>query len=273
MDDKSVKYVEKYIHFLDKISYIPALCVSIIFFIFFLEILVNPFNWIFLSSTYLLGSIIGFLLYIYDKNHISPKIQNEQFNQVILDSLCWGIIGCIFHGTGIFILIKGLLILFYNIDEDFLNSNDKKKDNRLNFRLKLYSSLNSISSLAGLVIILLVFYNLGISVMLNVFEQLVIGNFQVLFEPFYICLIISVIVLLFDHSNDEFFKATLDPNPKIGAKDLIKGIIGCSFYAASIFILFRGIILVSLPEYKKNKSHIRSEKRKEGLVKYSNSKN
>jgi len=273
MDDKSVEYVKKSIHFLDKISYIPALSVSIIFFIFFLEILVNPFNWIYLSSTYLLGSIIGFSLYIYDKNHISPKIYNEEYNSIILDALCWGIIGCIFHGAGIFILFKGLLILYYNINEDILNSKDKKKEDRLNFSIKLYSSLNSISSLAGLVIILLVFYNLGISIILNVFEQLVIGNYRVLFGPFFIFLIISVTILLFDHNNEEFFKATLDRNPKEGAKDIIKGIIGCSFYAASILILFRGIILVSLPEYRKNQSHIKREKRENRLVKYSNSKN
>ena len=273
MDDKSVEYVKKSIHLLDKISYIPALSVSIIFFIFFLEILVNPFNWIFLSSTYLLGSIIGFLLYIYDKNYISPKIYNEEYNNIILDALCWGIIGCIFHGTGIFILFKGLLILFYNINENILNSKDKKKEYRQNFRIKLYSSLNSISSFAGVVIILLVFYNLGISVMLNVFEQLVIGNYRVFFEPFYIFLIVSVIILIFDHNNEEFFKTNLDLNPKIGAKDLIKGILGCSFYATNIFILFRGIILVSLPDYKKNKGHIRSEKRKKRLELYSNSKN
>jgi len=273
MDDKSVEYVKKSIHFLDKISYVPALSVSIIFFIFFLEILVNPFNWIYLSSTYLLGSIIGFLLYIYDKNFISPKIDNEEFKQIILDAFCWGIIGCVFHGTGILILLKGLLILFYNIDEDILNSKDKKKENRQNFSLKLYSSLNSIASFGGIVIILLVFYNLGISVMLNVFEQLVIGNYRVLFEPFYIFLIVSVIILIFDHNNEEFFKPILDLDPKGGVKDLIKGILGCSFYAANIFILFRGIILVSLPDYKKDKSHIKSEKRKSKLVFYSNSKN
>ncbi|MFX0082410.1 MAG: hypothetical protein ACFE94_11740 [Candidatus Hodarchaeota archaeon] len=273
MDNKSVEYVKKFIHFFDKISYIPPLCVSIIFFIFFLEILVNPFDRIHLFSTYLLGSIIGFLLYNYDKNYISPRIYNEEFDHIILDAMCWGIIGCIFHGTGIFILIKGFLILICKIDEDFLNTTDKKKENRINFSLKLYNSLNSISSLAGLVIILFVFYYLGISVILNVFNQLVIGNFQILFEPFYICLIISVIIILFDHSNDEFFNVSLDLNLKVGSKDLIKGIIGCCFYAASIFILFRGITLIFLPEHKKNISHMRSMIKEDGLVIYSNSIN
>jgi hypothetical protein len=260
MDEKSVEYIKKSIHFLDKISYIPALSVSIIFFIFFLEILVNPFNWIFLSSTYLLGFLIGFLLYIYDKNFISPRIDNEEYNQIILDALCWGIIGCIFHGIGIFILLKGLLILYYNIDEEILKRKDMKKEGRQNFSLKLYNSLNSISSFGGVLIILLVFYNIGISVILNVFEQLVIGNYRVLFEPFYIFLIISVITLMFDHNNEESFKPTLNLNPKGGVKDLIKGILGCSFYAASIFLLLRGIIVVSFPESKKNIRHVGTEK-------------
>ena len=270
MYDKSAEYVRKSIHFLDKISYIPALFVSIIFFIFFLEILVNPFNWIYLSSTYLLGSFIGFLLYNYDKNYISPLIQNEEFDGIILNALFLGIVGSVFHGTGIFILIKGLLILFYKINEDFLTSKYKKKNYRQDFSLKLYNSLNSISSIAALMIIMLVFYKLGISVILNVFDQLIIGNFQILFEPFYIYLIISVIIVVFDHSNEEFFKDTLDFSPKVGGKDLIKGILSCCFYAAGIFILFRGIVLISLPEQNKNISHIRSKKREEGLVINSN---
>jgi len=221
MYDKSAEYVRKSIHFLDKISYIPALFVSIIYFIFFLEILVNPFDWIYLSSTYLLGSFIGFLLYNYDKNYISPLIHNEEFDDIILDALCWGIVGCIFYGTGIFILIKGLLILFYKINEDFLIIKDKKKNYRQNFSLKLYSSLNSISSIAALVIIMLVFYKLGVSVILNLFDQLIIGNFQILFEPFYIYLIISIIIVVFDHSNEEFFKDTLDLSPKVGGKVIV----------------------------------------------------
>ena len=62
----------------------------------------------------------------------------------------------------------------------------------------------------------------------------------------------------------------MDLNPKSGSKDIIKGIISCCFYAGGIFILFRGILLVSLPEPKKIKNTIRSNKQEEDLVIYSN---
>jgi hypothetical protein len=270
MDDKIVEYIRKAIYFLDKISYIPALSISILFFIFFLEIFVNPFDWISLCSIYLLGSFIGFLIFTYDRNHISHKIENEEFDQIVLDALCWGILGTIFHGIGIFILIKGLLVLIYIVDENFLSDKHKKKETRLEIGLKLYSSLNSLSRLAGLVIILLVFYRLGISILLNVFDQIYLGNFQALFQPFIICFVISVIVLLFDHDNEQFAIHNMNINPDIGSKDLIKGILGCCFYASGIFILFRGIIGISFQEERKNKSQIRSEKKIESFVIYSN---
>ncbi len=270
MNDKSVEYIKKSIHFLDKISYIPALSVSIIFFIFFLKILVNPFDWIYLSSTYLLGSIIGFLFFIYDKNYISPMIYNEEFDYILLDALCLGIIGCIFHGIGIILLIKGVFILILNIDKDFLSNTNEKNIYHQNLRLNLYYSLSSISSRAGLVIIMMVFYYQGISLILNVFNQLIIGNFQIIFESFYIFLIISVLILIFDHNNEELVNGISDLNAKLGGKELIKGILACCFYATGIFILFRGIILISFPEDKVDLSYNKIKKKEKDLVIYSN---
>jgi len=270
MNDKTVENIRKLIHFLDKISYIPALSISILFFIFFLEIFISPFDWISLCSIYLLGSLIGFLIFTYDRNYISQKIENEEFDQIVLDALCWGIIGSIFHGIGIFILIKGLLILAYIVDENFLSDKHIKKENRLKIGLILYSSLNSFSKLAGLVIVLLVFYTFGISILLNVFDQIYLGNFQVLFQPFVICFVISGIVLLLDHDTEQFAIYNMNLNLNTGSKDLVKGILGCCFYASGIFILFRGIIGISFQEERKNKSQIRSEKKIENFVIYSN---
>ena len=269
MDKGSLENINKFIYFVDKISYIPALSVSIIFFVFYLEILVNPFDWLNLSSTYLLGAIIGFSIYSYDKNRISTKIHNEEYDHIILDAFCWGIIGCLFHGTGILILIKSLAIIYYKHGEITLSNKDVIKRRDLNIEINLYNSINTLASLAGFVIILLVFYNLGIISFITIITQVATGNLQTLFDPFFIFLITATMILLFDYGSDEFFKINSNYNSKAGTKDLIKGVIGCCFYGAGIFILFRGIIIVFLPENKKPLKKSESAKKVKDVVIYS----
>ncbi len=252
MNKIKLEKLNKFIFFLDKISYIPALSVSVIFLLFSFEILINLLDWIDLFSTYLLGALIGFLIYNYDKNKISPKINNQEYDNILLDTFCWGIIGCIFHGTGILILVKSIAIIYYRYGEITLRTKEVMKQRDLYLEIKFYDSLNALASMAGFVIILLVFYNVGIKSIITTFTQVVSGNFQVLFDPFIVFLLAAVVILLFDHKNKEFLDIGIYYDSKVKTNDLIKGIIGCCFYGSGVFVLLRGIILVLLPENKKS---------------------
>ncbi|MFX1325016.1 MAG: hypothetical protein ACFE8N_08665, partial [Promethearchaeota archaeon] len=143
----------------------------------------------------------------------------------------------------------------------------EKKHTQLYYNI--YNSISSVSKLAGIVIILLVFYNFGVEILLKAFNQLISGNLQVIFEPFFLGLISLVFILLFEYKKDEFLKYSQFSNPKEGAKDIIKGIIGCWFFAAGIFILLRGVILIILMEPKKSLNKDDSTKKVKDLIIYS----
>ena len=80
--DNLRKKIETSIEFLDRFSYLPFLILSIVFFIFFLQIIVNPFYWKNILSFFFLGSIIGYLLYYYYNQKISPKIILKDLNLI-----------------------------------------------------------------------------------------------------------------------------------------------------------------------------------------------
>ncbi|MHA2475168.1 MAG: hypothetical protein ACXAES_18240 [Promethearchaeota archaeon] len=269
MNKIKLEKLSRFIFFLDKISYIPALSVSIIFLLFSFEILIKPLNWIDLFSTYLLGALIGFLIYNYDKNKISPKINNQEYDNIVLDTFCLGIIGCIFHGTGIIILVKFLAIIYYKYDVITLRNKEVMKRSDLYLEIKLYDSLNSLASMAGFVIISLVLYNVGFNSIINTFTQVVSGNFQVLFDPFIIFLLAAVVILLFNHKNNEFLDIGVYYDSKVGTKDLVTGVIGCCFYGSGIFIMLKGIILVLIHDNKKSYNKGEIVKRVKDKVIYS----
>ncbi|MFW9785499.1 MAG: hypothetical protein ACFFFB_24670 [Candidatus Heimdallarchaeota archaeon] len=269
MDKNQLNKIINLIQFLDKISYIPALSVSIIFFLIFLEIITVPLDWIYLISNFLLGAIISFLIYSYDRNYISKKIKNEEYDQVILDGICWGIIGCLFYGIGVIIFIKGILVIYYNYNEFIIRKSSEIGSKHTQIDYKIYNSISSVSRLAGIVIVLLVFYNFGLEILLLAFNQLIFGNLQVIFEPFFLGLISLVFILLFEYTKDEILKFNQLSNSKEGAKDIIKGIIGCWFYAAGIFILLRGIVLIIIMEHIKSHNKADNAKKVKDLIIYS----
>jgi DNA-directed RNA polymerase subunit RPC12/RpoP len=124
--------LEKIIRILDKISVIPLIIVSIV-------LLFIPFR-------FLLG-VSGILISLYDKKVISKRIRKKDYNKILLDALCLGILGCIIFGTGVILLFKGLMILIYVL-------NESSDESLYNIGLKMKDSLNSISALGGVIIIL-----------------------------------------------------------------------------------------------------------------------
>lgn len=99
--------VEKGILILDRLSSIPVLTITVAFFVFSMQYAINLSNFINFGLIYLLGGLIGTIIYHYDRKHISPKVKTRQYDDVTVDAIC-----CLFYGAGIFILVKGLAIAF-----------------------------------------------------------------------------------------------------------------------------------------------------------------
>ena len=235
MNNKDKTNLEKAIEYLNKFDYIPiilyALAILILSFFYFPFSggIVNVIN----SYLLVLGSI---LVLIYDLSYISPRVQSKNYDEIALDAICYGILGCIFYGSGVILLIKGVLILTHSI------ANHKGGDHKFySYGLKLKNSINYFSAKAGFVLILFVFNNLIIGGFLSyLFSNLflILLNLSFIIIPF-IILIIDLALKKKIHKKNEFSGAYV-----IGI--FIMGAISTAFLSVGIFILIKSLILLLL---------------------------
>ena len=247
LSEKDSSNLDKLIQFLNKISFLPLFFFTFISFGLLVEIVFNLDSWGFILFNRLLPGLIGLSLLIYDVGYITPKIKEKKYNEVLLDSFCWGILGCVLYGTGVIILIQGIFVLIYvMIDQE--NKNLKTYD----YGLLVKNSINNLSSKAGFVIILMGIFNaLSEGIYVPVGDSIPI-NFPFYFQiPIVLLvyvglLIISSIALIIDRRS----RTHIGTKQKFvfgeSVKVIVVGVIGSVFYGASIFILLKGILLFFL---------------------------
>ncbi len=130
LSKKDSTNLNKLIQFLNKISFLPIFIFTIISFGLIFQIAFDLENWRpILFKRGILG-FIGLFLLKYDRAYIAPKIKEQKYNEVFLDSLCWGILACVLYGTGVIILIKGVFIFIYVVS-------DKQNKNFKSFTLSI----------------------------------------------------------------------------------------------------------------------------------------
>ncbi|GAH34275.1 unnamed protein product [marine sediment metagenome] len=243
-DEKKSK-LEKAIKRLNKFDVIPIAILLILVIILNLIFISGGIN-LLISSYLIVGS--GVLIIIYDSKYISPKIKSDSYEDIALDAICYGILGCIIYGTGAILLIKGILI-FINSIKNHESSNHKV----YNFGLKLKDSINNFSAKAGFVIVLLVLYG-TFSGRIDVFflrfqEELlslplvvIIGTLSVIVA----ILLIPISVLIIDSK----LRAKIHEKREFAGRDVLRifilGAIGTAFLNIGIFILLKSILLFLL---------------------------
>jgi len=252
--EESKSKLNKAIKKLDKFTYIPILIFAGISFGLLFLIFFYSDNWInFLVSQLSLG-ICGLLIAIYDINYISAKIDNEQYDEILLDAFCFGILGCIIYGVGVLLLIKGILIIIYRI------LNPKQKTHKVyNFGVNLKNSLNEFSAKAGIVIAFVVLFRFSIndfdakfivsgidfiSQRISTLDQwLIFTIISVILAGF--CLI-PIIILIIDARRRRKIREKQPLSFRDAISTFILGIIGTIFFALGIFILLKGILMFFL---------------------------
>jgi hypothetical protein len=233
--DKDRTNLEKAIEFLNKFDYIPiilyAFTILVLSFFYFRTSggIINVINF------YLLV-LCSVLILIYDLKYISPRVQSKNYNEIALDAICYGILGCIFYGSGVILLIKGILILIHSIV--YQEGDDHKI---YNYGLKLKNSINYFSAKAGFVLVLLVLSELFIGGLLsgifsNPFVFLIDISFIIV--PF-IILIIDLALMAKIHKKNEFTGVDV-----VGI--FIMGAISTAFLSIGIFILIKSLVLLLL---------------------------
>ena len=252
--DKNKSKLSSIILLLNKISYLPLLIFAGIVLGSNLYIIFYPHDWL---LNFIKTLIIGFsalIITVYDINHISPKIKEEKYDDIVLDAFCYGILGCIIFGTGTIMLIKGVFILIHVI------ANPKEEKNKLyHFGLKLKNSINYFSAKAGLIIILFAAINIFENIETNhfipfginfIFERLAglddwLRIIIVVVIIIGFCLI-PLIILVIDLRMKKKIaqKQTFSFGDAIGV--FILGIVGTAIFGIGIFILLKGILLFLL---------------------------
>jgi hypothetical protein len=144
--EKDREKFDNAIQHLNKYASIPVLFVAIIVLFFAVVSILNLVrdassltpqaitDNIFLIIQNIILGTCGLLITVYDIKFISPKIKEKKYNEIVVDSFCWGIVGCVIYGAGFILIIKGVAILIYNI-----------LDNR-HFGYNLKNSLNNFSA-------------------------------------------------------------------------------------------------------------------------------
>ena len=244
LSKKESSTLDKVIQFFNKISFIPIFIFTIISFGLIAAIPIDLDNWAITFVDRFLHGLIGLMLLIYDRAYIAPKVKEKKYNEIFLDSFCWGTLGCILYGTGVIILIKGIFIIFYVIS-DSENKNLRSYD----YGLLAKNSLNYFSAKAGFLIILLAInraFSERIYLDIVTYNYFPFIGFPELLLVFIILLCISLVALLIDNK----IKDKIKEKNKFELHDSIKifflGILGTIFYAAGIFVLLKGILLFFL---------------------------
>jgi len=244
LSKKETSGLDKFIQFLNKISFIPIFIFTIISFGMIAEIAINLDNWFSILTDRILQGLIGLVLLIYDRAYIAPKVKEKKYNEIFLDSFCWGILGCILYGTGVIILIKGIFIIFYVI-----SSSENEDLRSYDYGLLAKNSINYFSAKAGFLIILIAIYRAisdRIYVDIDFYGYFPFIGFPEIVIVFIVLFWISVIALLIDNK----IKGKIKEKNKFELNDSIKifflGILGTLFHAAGIFVLLKGILLFFL---------------------------
>ncbi len=242
MIDKERSSLDKAIKILNRFDYVPIIIFSII------TLILSFFNFrtsggiMLIISSYLIV-FSSLLIIIYDSRFISPKIKSNSYDEITLDAICYGILGCIIYGTGVILLIKGLLIFIYSA-----KNSERGGFKVYQFGLKLKNSLNNFSAKAGFVILLFVLngiYFSGIeisafTIITSFFNDIIL---MLILTSF---IIMSIIVLIIDfklrkkiYNNIEFTGADV-------VRTFILGVLGTVFLSIGIFILLKSILLLIL---------------------------
>ena len=250
MSNKDKTSLEKVIEYMNKFDYIPIILYAFTILVLSFFYFRTPGGIINVINSYLLV-LSSVLILIYDLRYISPRVQSKNYDEIALDAICYGILGCIFYGSGVILLIKGILILVHSIVYH------KAEDHKVyNYGLKLKNSINHFSAKAGFVLVLLVLNDLITGGLLSYLFSIL---FLFLIEFSFV--IIPSIILIIDlslktkiHQKNKFSGAYV-----IGI--FIIGAISTAFLSIGIFILIKSLILLLLFLGKPIDSVIKKEMR------------
>ncbi len=253
------KKLVRAIKIFDKFSYLPFLIFSCFALVGISQIFISYENILPIISNHIMIPIIGLLIVIHDVQYTSRKIKKEEFDDIFLDPLIYGILGLFIFGLSVFILIKGILVvILVSLKGEDVSS--KSYD----LGVKGKKSLNYISTKAGFLILVI-----GISTLfeknLNLWVISLVFNLikeplhfiNIIWLKFMAVGIVSLFLIIIGaiiFAIDKKFREKIDKNDVLELRDNIKiliiGIIGTVFFNIGIIILIKAILMLVLRSSK-----------------------
>ncbi len=239
------------INFFNAIAYLPILIFGIVVFALIPStILSNLSEWgpILVSRGFLVAASLSIALY--DILHILPNVKKANYESIVLDAFCFGILGCVIYGTGVIILIKGFFIII-KVALDKKNTKNKL----YSFGQNVNASLNNFSSLAGVIIIFMLiwsFFDNGIVYAGNFFDTITIDQIVMDFPfvaqviVFFGMIFVACIFLILDISMYDKLRKKSKFTFGDSVKVFIIGVCSTVVFAVGIFILLKGILIFFL---------------------------
>ncbi len=239
------------IKFFNAIAYLPILIFGIVVFARLpFEIFFNLSEWgpILVSRGFLGAASLSIALY--DILHILPNVKKANYESIVLDSFCFGILGCVIYGTGVIILIKGFFIIV-KVALDKKNTKNKL----YSFGQNINTSLNNFSSLAGVIIIFMLiwsFFDYGMVYTGNFFDTITIDQIVMAFPfvaqviVFFGMIFVACIFLILDISMYDTLRKKTEFSFGDSVKFFIIGVCSTVVFAVGIFILLKGILIFFL---------------------------
>lgn len=240
--EKDEGLLEKAIQFLNKLSFIPLIIYSIVIILtIFDDVTYNPAYWIQITVTQLIIGITAFLIFLYDTQYIYPRVKDKVYTGIIADALVMGILGCIIYGTGSILVLKGFFIFIKVIKDP-----EVRQRGFYDFGVKLKNSFNNISAKAGIIIILLGWYEIASYRIVELQYETVLIN---TFHYFILNLVftaISTVVLIIDWSTLKKIKKKQEFTISDAFIVFFLGLLGCIFSVAGLIIIFKAIVIFAL---------------------------
>lgn len=271
--DKAPKEEEKYlptlkkaIRALNEFSYIPILIVSILVYAGVIGIVFNPENWIIILIRQISFGTAGLIITLFDKRKIGKKIKANKFDAAFLETFCLGILGCIIYGSGVIILIKGILLMVHTI---YMKS--QQEHGFYKFMTSMKDSFLKFSSKFGFIILILALHAIVMGteplykeLLLDIKTDFPRANPLLVVFTTFITLFSIAFVSLIIHNKT---KNKLLYNPDIDIVDFIKtlilGILATIFFASGIFVLLESVSLLILYIIKPSDIELEPERVKE----------
>src|SRR5271157_8834 len=186
--------------------------------------------------------VIGAFMYWYETRRLHPWLSRDQYEFYGIDIVIVGIVGLQVYGIGIFLLIKGLMVMDYMIRQDRLSPKLRRD--------VLIACINGLDEISWMIHVLgatFAFSSMAIAMVNSVVYYAP--------DPAFITFLVLGLFGIISANND---LQKVSPRirawkfNKLGGKTLVNAFLGCACFGSGIPLLVKAILLFSIDSFDRH---------------------